>query len=294
MKLYAPEYYKNFKCSASSCRHSCCIGWEIGVEESCIKGFEKLGGDVADRFLASLVRNNDGATITLCDNGRCPHLLPSGLCSIISEVGDEPLPEICREHPRFYNLFANTAEVGIGAVCEVAADLIVKGCNYNSLVYVGEIEKVSCEVVWGLSKRRELFYLLQDKKDNSDKIDALLEYIDAKDALNSFNYGVFAELEYLEKKDKSTILSGLNQPYKITDEGINILSYFIYRHASSAVREVDFVTKVLFSIISMQCILGMERLGISLTEALRIYSLEIEYSIENTEALLFEIECGLL
>ena len=33
MKLYAPEYYKQFQCIADKCTHSCCIGWEIDIDE---------------------------------------------------------------------------------------------------------------------------------------------------------------------------------------------------------------------------------------------------------------------
>lgn len=42
MKLYAPEYYKNFKCIADKCEHSCCIGWEIDIDEETLKKYENL------------------------------------------------------------------------------------------------------------------------------------------------------------------------------------------------------------------------------------------------------------
>ena len=42
IKLYAPKYYKNFKCIADKCEHSCCI--EAYDEE-----------DFCERFFASLV-----------------------------------------------------------------------------------------------------------------------------------------------------------------------------------------------------------------------------------------------
>ena len=29
MTVTVPSYYKDFKCIADKCRHSCCIGWEI-------------------------------------------------------------------------------------------------------------------------------------------------------------------------------------------------------------------------------------------------------------------------
>lgn len=294
MKLFAPKYYNKFACKASLCQHTCCIGWKICVDERCIQDFEKLGGEVADRFSRSLITDDGDVVIKLCDDGRCPHLLSSGLCSIISEVGAKPLPEICREHPRFYNVFEKHVEVGLGAVCEAATELIIDGCDYNSLFDIGEVE-TDCGVnKYGLSKRGDIFSLLSGKEDNNRKLKKVLLEIGAEEVLDSFSYDVFCELEYLDDADKSLITSGVNEPIEITDEGVNILSYFIYRHASYAYDRNDFASRVIFSIISMKCVLGMARAGISLTEALRIYSLEIEYSADNTEAILFEIDCGLL
>ena len=42
MKLYAPSYYKKFKCIADKCEHSCCIGWEIDIDEETLEKYEKL------------------------------------------------------------------------------------------------------------------------------------------------------------------------------------------------------------------------------------------------------------
>ena len=33
MKTYAPNYYKSFKCIADRCRHSCCKGWNVYLDE---------------------------------------------------------------------------------------------------------------------------------------------------------------------------------------------------------------------------------------------------------------------
>lgn len=32
MKSKVPDYYEEFHCIASECKHSCCIGWEIDVD----------------------------------------------------------------------------------------------------------------------------------------------------------------------------------------------------------------------------------------------------------------------
>ena len=45
MKLYAPAYYKEFACIADRCKHSCCIGWEIDVDDDARELYDTLDGD---------------------------------------------------------------------------------------------------------------------------------------------------------------------------------------------------------------------------------------------------------
>ena len=33
MKYYLPDYYEEFKCIAQKCKHSCCVGWEIDIDD---------------------------------------------------------------------------------------------------------------------------------------------------------------------------------------------------------------------------------------------------------------------
>ena len=54
MKLYAPQYYKDFRCIADRCRHSCCIGWEIDVDEDSLAFYEGLEGEYAPAIRASI------------------------------------------------------------------------------------------------------------------------------------------------------------------------------------------------------------------------------------------------
>ena len=43
MKLYAPAYYKNFKCIADKCEHSCCVGWEIDIDKETLDKYVHTG-----------------------------------------------------------------------------------------------------------------------------------------------------------------------------------------------------------------------------------------------------------
>lgn len=122
MIYYAPKYTKKFKCAASACRDSCCIGWEIAVDEDTLEKYNTAEGALFEDIRKSVTE--DGC-FRLTEGERCPHLLKNGLCRIICEAGEEALCEICREHPRFYNDYGSHAEWGLGLACESAAELIL-------------------------------------------------------------------------------------------------------------------------------------------------------------------------
>ena len=48
MKTIVPNYYKNFRCIADKCRHSCCVGWEIDVDDATMEKYKLIEGDMGD------------------------------------------------------------------------------------------------------------------------------------------------------------------------------------------------------------------------------------------------------
>ena len=117
MITHFPDYYKDFHCIADKCRHTCCAGWEIDVDD-----------DALERFLSdpSIAPHISGNSITLDSSERCPFLREDGLCKMILEHGEDFLCDICTEHPRFYNEYEDCTEGGIGLVCEEACRLIIE------------------------------------------------------------------------------------------------------------------------------------------------------------------------
>ena len=120
-----PDYYKDFSCIADKCSHSCCIGWEIDIDEKTLKKYSSLKEGYGKEII-NTVENEEAAYFKLCEDERCPHLDEKGLCRIISNLGEDYLCEICREHPRFYNDTARGKFVGIGMACEEAARIILQ------------------------------------------------------------------------------------------------------------------------------------------------------------------------
>ena len=101
MELTAPVYYKDFRCLADRCRDNCCrTGWEIDVDDETVSYYKSLPLPLRDEILAGLAANEEGV-YTICPvNGQCPFLTESGLCSLVIQLGEEHIGDICTLHPR--------------------------------------------------------------------------------------------------------------------------------------------------------------------------------------------------
>ena len=54
MKIFAPSYYKTFKCIADKCRHSCCIGWDVYIDDETLEKYSAMDGALGERLRKSL------------------------------------------------------------------------------------------------------------------------------------------------------------------------------------------------------------------------------------------------
>ena len=295
MKIFAPDYYKKFKCIADKCTRSCCVGWRIEIDEATFKKYESLGESVIN----SIELDSDGsAHFILCENGRCPHLDETGLCKIIMAHGEENLSDICREHPRFYNYLPNRVEVGIGLVCEEAARLILSS-EYRNFIEVGEdvCEAFECEFD-ALAQRERIYRILSD---DSLSYEVRLYSIYEKYSISPSKLSadawqeVILSLEYINEENRERFLSfsaDTKAPKYIEKYLERALAYFIFRHTSKEESEAEFSA-------SLGLALFLERLYASLLNkcekidtdtAVRLASLiseEIEYSEENVESIKF-------
>ena len=50
MKEFVPNYYHKFKCIADQCQHSCCIGWEIDIDNKTLEYYKSVQGDMGKRL----------------------------------------------------------------------------------------------------------------------------------------------------------------------------------------------------------------------------------------------------
>ncbi len=293
MKLYAPSYYKSFKCIAEKCEHSCCIGWEIDIDGLTLEKYKSLSGGYGSEILKSIAFG-ETSCFKLCEGERCPHLNKDGLCKIILNVGEDYLCGICREHPRFYN-YTSVAEVGLGMSCRESARVILSSGEFNSFIEVKEVEYEASELVFdGRAERERVFSLLSADGDYSQTL---------KTIYNDYNIPVYEDneyiaviegLEYLDISHKDLFLSysSLSRPSGMDEYLKRALAYFIYRHCTEAFDLEDFCLRLGFclfcerllaSLVASSGANSLEEVAVLAS----IISEEIEYSEDNTASLTY-------
>ena len=77
-----PDYYPAFRCIAGDCKHSCCIGWEIDIDEESLAKYRAMPGALGTR-LRQNISAGDPPHFVLGEGERCPFLNQCGLCDRI-------------------------------------------------------------------------------------------------------------------------------------------------------------------------------------------------------------------
>ena len=137
VKVFAPDYYPDFRCIAGACRHTCCVGWEIDVDPETMKRYQSMDGSLGAK-LRRCIASDPEPHFILSEEERCPFLTDQNLCEIILQAGEDALCQICADHPRFRNYWSDRIEIGLGMACEEAARLILTSGHPLRLVPVAE------------------------------------------------------------------------------------------------------------------------------------------------------------
>ena len=299
MKNIIPEYYKKFKCIADKCRHNCCIGWEIDIDEETAKKYSSLNTPLGDR-----IRNNTEGNpphFLLKEKDRCPFLNENNLCDIITELGEEGLCDICSLHPRFRNFYSDFTETGLGLCCEEAVRILLS-----------EKEKFNIEIPEGtvldedesvfFAERQHIFDILQNRDESVlqrfDKLSAEYGFEFEFDASETADY-----LISLERLDECWTTELQNLAECGCDKSIferdefstpleQLAVYFIFRHLPKALGYFDYADCAKFALVSCYVIGLLWQFhkcnpnDDKMLDIVRMYSSEIEYSEENTESLM--------
>ncbi len=204
MKLRKPDYYDRFQCIAGACGDSCCIGWEIDINEKQKQIYQAYADQTQNELserMKSCIDWEKGCFILQGENERCPFLNQENLCDLIRNLGEESLCDICREHPRFYEWYEGLTEVGLGLCCEAAVRLMLE--HKEPIRFVEEAceepdgqkeEEADAEFLELLFAARDTaFAILQNR--NYSVWDRLIQFLDYTKVLqDALDFGDLIEL----------------------------------------------------------------------------------------------------
>ena len=304
MKLIAPDYFPGFACIAGACRHSCCIGWEIDIDEDTREYYRSVPGEIGERLAQNIADSGETACFRLGEGERCPFLNKDNLCDLILSLGEESLCQICDDHPRFRNFFVGRTEIGLGLCCEAAGQLILLRETPTHLIELeddGENESPDPDETDILSLRSELTALAQDRSKNIDaRISALMSRSGLEVDINCAHWSAFLlELERLDEiwadrleELKTAPEANLSSEWDIPFE--QFLVYLLYRHIPGALEDGEPSARIAYCALMtalLRRLFALNPTTENLIELARLYSSELEYSDENIEAILQEIAC---
>lgn len=313
MKVIAPDFYKDFHCIGSACKHNCCIGWEITIDEDTADFYRVVPGAFGRRLRHDIKRDKEGASFRMNAAHRCPLLNRENLCDIILNLGEGALCQVCADHPRFRADFDTVTEMGLGMACEAAAKLLLTCKDPIALTVVeddGDEKELTEREKSFFAERERLFRIAQDRSVTvAERVSRIAKEtrLDEVDLSTENWIGFFEDLETIEpncfeilSRVMHAACSGTLKQYweehsHFEVEGEQILVYFLYRYLSHAKDPLDYRARVGFSLIScrfLMCQWELEKPTDApqpfehVVELARRYSAEVEYSEENVERIL--------
>ncbi|MCQ2507376.1 MAG: flagellin lysine-N-methylase [Dorea sp.] len=154
MKVYVPDYYQEFHCIAGACKHTCCKGWEIDVDQDSLDRYQSFPD------IMKHISMEETPHFILKDEETCPFLREDCLCQMYLDHGEDFLCQICTDHPRFRNFWNDRIEMGIGLACEEAARIILTRTKAMRLVVLeddGIEEELPEDEEWLMDVRQNLY-----------------------------------------------------------------------------------------------------------------------------------------
>ena len=278
-----PKFYKNFLCKADKCKHSCCKGWEIDIDEETAGKYLAMTGELGAEIRQNIGKNEDSYFFKLTEDERCPFLQKNGLCKIILNIGKENICEICTMHPRFFTMLDDVELCGVGLSCEKTCELLL-GDEKDLVFYIEDTEEelsfseVLAVIGLNLPNEMQEFSLAV----NAENINKVLEIMAKTEPINenwSKELSIMQDMdnvelkakEYLENSDKNI----LNKIYQ----------YILYRQLERLV-DIDIEALINYAQYSILFIILHTMISKELGESVRRWSEQIEYDTDNVDLIL--------
>lgn len=278
-----PKFYKNFLCKADKCKHSCCKGWEIDIDEETAGKYLAMTGELGAEIRQNIGKNEDSYFFKLTEDERCPFLQKNGLCKIILNIGEENICEICTMHPRFFTMIDDVELCGVGLSCEKTCELLL-GDEKALVFYIEDTEEeVSFSEVLsviGLNLPNEMQeFSLAVNAENINKVLEIMAKTEPIDENWSKELSIMQDMdnvelkakEYLENSDKNI----LNKIYQ----------YILYRQLERLV-DIDMEALINYAQYSILFIILHTMISKELGESVRRWSEQIEYDTDNVDLIL--------
>lgn len=306
MREYVPDYYSEFSCIADQCRHSCCKGWEIDVDEDSLKYYATLPESWKARIASNIEVDDSGAHFCLTEEERCPFLKENGLCEMILGLGEKALCQICTDHPRFRNFFPDRTETGLGLCCEAVGRLILGREEKTRLIELTNAGKPEAPENPILTLRAELIAAMQDRslpvRKRAEKIASAFGSGKLQPASQYCEFLLSLEqmdeewTDLLKKLCASHPFPDAPAETELTEIAFEQLAvYLLFRHLPDAdcpEEAYDQIFFVLFALDLIQKLCAMKEMQPGtltledIVEVCRLFSSEIEYSDENKELII--------
>lgn len=319
MLVRVPDYFDRFHCLAGACPHSCCVGWEVVVDEETARRYDAVPGPLGERLRSALKVDEEGDFCFPLHGGRCPFLDEENLCEIHRCLGEEATSLTCREHPRFAEEYGPFREISLSASCPAANALLLGSREPLDFLEreTPEPEEEGDPWLAGLLPLRErMLSILRDRtrplnrrlkeiltlsmdaqplldEDRGAELASVAKDWQMKDVAVPTGAGVFpaalrflATLEVLEPDWPELLCKSEHAPAAEIPEELleRIAAYFLFRYVLKTVNDGDLVS---WTQLCLLCVLAVRRTAAvcGVEEALRRVSAEIEHSAENLDAL---------
>ena len=309
MLLRVPDFYDSFRCIADKCTDTCCIGWEIDIDETSAARYASLKND----FGNTLRNNIEDGHFKLLPGDRCPFLRQDGLCDMICHLGESSLCDICREHPRFVEVYGDIMEKGLGLCCEEAVRILLasKGTAISPIAFVErEIDDIPDEIPDDareardaiFAERNHLFKILANhSKPFNERLSELLDYAietsgfdDLEQSSKISNNILQSWIDVLGKGEsfgpawdtaykqfKQSWTTRNNKPLFTDSDGEKIIAYLLFRYYAKSLFDGNSLTKVQFALYFW---IILQKFGNILAstkiDAIKLLSKQTEYSEE--------------
>ena len=288
MNTYYLTGADDFQCLAASCPDSCCVGWDVVVDDDTAEVYRGMCGSFGKELCDTLCTDADGDTVFALQDGRCPFLQADGMCRIWRQCGEDALPLTCRRFPQIVQAYTDFTEICLSLSCPEA---VCRTLTADELC--APFPKTADDELRGLAILRAEWVLFLS--------DASVPFGTAvcrvlRDAANAQGVTIgervpadlpafFARHEELETMggDFPLCIQNPQSVPRITRQtAVNLCIYYLYRYVLQAISDGDVLSKVqmMFSALTFAAFAPLDT-----PVNVRLYSKEVEHSYENMEKL---------